>query len=125
MTNVVNFRRSDGIEFSAEEGSAAFELMTKDGAFTQIGGETPVVSGQSEPDVAGRQLGGGSPTGEPVLPNFTKMKKAELVAYAESIGLEVVPDSLTNKLIIEAIEAKLAEEPAEAGTQNDAGTPNE
>jgi hypothetical protein len=56
------------------------------------------------------------------------MKKAELVAYAESIGLEVVPDSLTNKQIIAAIEAKLADqeseptdlEPAEAGTQNDA-----
>lgn len=33
---IVEFLRSDGIGFSAEEGSPAFELMAKDGAFTRL-----------------------------------------------------------------------------------------
>ncbi len=37
---------------------------------------------------------------------LAKMNKAELVAEAERLGVEVVPDSMTNKQIIEAIEAK-------------------
>lgn len=35
--------------------------------------------------------------------DLSKMKKAELVVIAESVGVTVVPDSMTNKAIIEKI----------------------
>ena len=35
---------------------------------------------------------------------LSKMSKAELVAHAESIGVNTVPDSMTKKDIIELIE---------------------
>ncbi len=38
-------------------------------------------------------------------PNLSKMTKAQLVAHAESVGVTVVPDKMTNKQIIAAIEA--------------------
>lgn len=57
--------------------------------------ETVDASGETETVVA-----------EPVeIPHVTpKMSKAELVAVAESAGVEVVPDSMTKAEIIEAIE---------------------
>jgi hypothetical protein len=40
---------------------------------------------------------------------LNKMNKAELVALATNEGVEVTPDSMTNKEIIEAIEKKRSE----------------
>lgn len=37
---------------------------------------------------------------------LSKMSKAELVAHAESIGVDTVPDSMTKKDIIALIENK-------------------
>ncbi len=37
---------------------------------------------------------------------LSKMSKAELVAHAESLGIDTVPDSMTKKDIIQLIENK-------------------
>ncbi len=45
-----------------------------------------------------------APVGDIAKPNLSKMTKAQLVAEAERIGVKVVPDTMTNKQIIAAIE---------------------
>ena len=43
---------------------------------------------------------------EPPKKPLAKLSKAQLVAYATEIGVKVVPDSMTSKQIIAAIEGK-------------------
>jgi len=89
MANI-KFISGDGVEHEVEETSPAADHMRTSG-FQRIGDAKPETSG-----------------GEAAKPNLAKMKKAELVAYAESIGVTVVPDGMTNKAIIAAIEAAQA-----------------
>jgi hypothetical protein len=88
------FRRSDGVEFICDESSASFEMMQKDGSFTRID------AAETAPDM----------TAVKAPKDRSKMKKAELVAEAEGLGLDVVPDKMTVKQIIAAIEEKEAAE---------------
>lgn len=90
------FKTGDGRDMVCPVGSVAYDLMSKDGSFTlvSIDGERQPVSAV-EPDT----------TAEPK--KLSKMKKAQLVAYAEEIGCTVVPDGMTNAQIIKAIEEHL------------------
>lgn len=90
------YLRSDGQHFEVDAGAAADEAMQKDGAFT-------LISEDSEPQpISAIEPNASAPI------DRSKMKKAELVAEAESLEIEV-PEKATNKAIIALIEAKLAE----------------
>lgn len=93
MANIAKFKRTDGIEFECEVGSPSYDLMQKEGAFVLIDG-----GGAAQIETA-----------EPVPVDRSKMTKAELVAEAESLEIDTVPDKATKKEIIALIEAKLAE----------------
>lgn len=103
MANIAKFKRTDGVEFECEVGSASFELMQKEGAFmlTSIDDERQPISA-IEPETAP------DPNAVPVPVDRSKMTKAELVAEAESLEIDTVPDKATKQQIIEMIEAKLA-----------------
>lgn len=83
---IINFVRDDGVDYEAVEGTTFCEILDASERFKRAGQTAPAKSV--------------SPTLD-----LTKMKKAELVAHAESAGVEVVPDKMTNKAIIAAIEA--------------------
>ncbi len=104
---LVKFISGDGVEHEVEETSLAAEIMRQNGLH-QVGGETPATTA-TEPDA----------NAVPAPKDRSKMKKAELVAEAEELGVEVVPDSMTNKQIIAAIEAKLAETAEDDAAQDD------
>ena len=86
---IVNFVRDDGMSFEAVEGTVFCQVLDASERHKRVG-------------MLGKP---GKPSGEPAKPDLAKMKKAQLVAYAESIGVKVVPDEMTNKAIIAAIEA--------------------
>lgn len=91
---IVEFLRSDGIGFSAEEGSPAFELMEKDGSFTRV---VPVPS--VEPDLNAKQ-------------DLSSRTKKELFNLAVERDVPVT-DKMTKAEIIEAIEAAPSKEETE------------
>lgn len=84
------FRRGDGAMFVTMEGSSAYHQML--GSFTLVDEAGEV----QEVEKAGKV-------------DLTKMKKAELIAYAQENGIEVNPKA-TVAGIIEAIEAAEAED---------------
>lgn len=110
MTNIAIFKRSDGAEFHAEEGSESFKLMTKDGSFTRIqDGETESRSAaEATSRVAGAETSTAADADVPAAAStdLAKMTKAQLVAEAEACGVTVVPDEMTKAQIIEAIEGR-------------------
>lgn len=87
------FRASDGREISCNEGSVAFGLMEKDGAFTRIGDDGEAIA----------------PAADAKL-DLSTLKRAELLEYAAGKGIEVNP-KLKNADIVAVIEA--AEKEAE------------
>lgn len=94
------FKNAEGVDFACNEGSVAHSLMSKDGAFTQIDGP-----GGAEVETAFAP----DPNAAPVPVDRSKMTKAELVAEAESLEIDTVPDKATKQQIIDLIEAKIAE----------------
>lgn len=94
----IKFISGDGVEHEVEETSAAAEVMRNAG-FQRLDVEEVVYTDQ---DVL-EQSDGEDATAKPV--NLTKLNKAELVAKAEELGIDVVPDSMTKAQIIAAIEA--------------------
>ncbi len=51
MSQVVTFKRSDGVELTAEKGSVAWELMENDGSFVRTSEDAPEVSEVPELEV--------------------------------------------------------------------------
>lgn len=92
------FISGDGVEHEVPVESYAFEIMSKDGSFRRLD-----LDPSFDPDLSAKQ----APA------DRSRMKTAELVAEAEILGLDVVPGSMTKVAIIEAIEAKLTEPPAD------------
>lgn len=93
------FERSDGRRIATTEGSAACELMSRDGGFRRLGGS----GGDVEPDLNAVRA----------EVDLTKFKKAELLEYAAERGIEVSPKA-TAAAIIEVIKAAKAEAEQEA-----------
>lgn len=89
------FRASDGREISCNEGSVAFGLMSKDGAFTRIGDDGEAIAPATDAEL-----------------DLSKLKRAELLEYAAGKGIEVNP-KLKNADIIAVIEAAQAATAAE------------
>lgn len=81
------FKRGDGAEFIVDEGSVAFDLMTKDGGFT-------LVREDAEPEPAGDG---------PV--DLSKLSKKQLFEEAAIRDIPVT-DKMTKDQIIEAINGK-------------------
>jgi hypothetical protein len=96
------FRNGEGNEFSCNEGTVAFKLMTEDGAFTKIDGP-----GGKEISVIDQ------PAEEVKVPDAPKPTRAEIVAQAKELGLEFKGNA-KNSDIQALIDAKLAEAPATA-----------
>jgi hypothetical protein len=88
------FRGSDGFERCCEEGSVAFDLMTKDGSFTPIDGP-----GGSESKAAPDENAESKPI------DLSKMTKKQLLEHAALLDVPVT-DKMKNADIIAAIEAK-------------------
>jgi hypothetical protein len=102
MSNVAIFKRSDGVEFHAEEGSESFRHMDKSGSFERVDEQAD----EPAADV------------EPKAKPLSKMNRAELVAEAAKRSSEPVPEDMTKAGIIAAIEefdARAAEGKTESG----------
>lgn len=96
------FQRGDGVKFSAEEGSASYQLMKKDGSFTELDADGYTV----EPSIVE----------QPAEKPLARMNKTEL--YAEAAKRDVpVTEEMTKAQSIAAIETKAAA--AEAETDKD------
>lgn len=80
------FKRGDGIEFSAEVGTAAFELMTKDGGFERIDTE-PAKEEKPAVEI-----------------DLAKLSKKQLLEEAAKREVEV-REEMTKAEILAAIEA--------------------
>lgn len=95
MSKIALFRRADGLELEAHEGSEAFKLMSKDGQFERT--DKPATE-PAEPKTDE------NPNSEPPAKPIEKMNKTELLAEAEKRGLTLVPDEVTKAQIIAAIQ---------------------
>lgn len=89
MAKEIWFRDSGGEEKCCNEGSVAHNLMSNDGSFVRIDGP----GGKEQK----------APASENSKQDLSTMKKAELLAYAESKGIEVNPKA-TVKAILAVIE---------------------
>ncbi|MBK6589903.1 MAG: hypothetical protein IPG22_16575 [Acidobacteria bacterium] len=109
----VRFISGDGVEHEVEEASAAAEIMRNAG-FQQLNaaGEPFVYTLE---DAIAQNNGLDESTEAKAkaaiaeTPDRSKKTKAELIAEAEELELDLVPDKVTKAQIIAAIEAKLAE----------------
>ncbi len=90
------FRNGEGNEFSCNEGTVAFKLMTGDGTFAEIDGP------------GGKEIAINPPVEELVVSEAPKPTRAEIVAQAKSLGLEFKGNA-KNTDIQALIDAKLAE----------------
>lgn len=90
MTETANFRRGDGVEFSAEVGSASFDLMAKTGGFERIwpAGEAPEQTAEPN-DLSGLTLKALQEMAVVrEIPISKGMKKAEIIELLKSLASE-------------------------------------
>jgi hypothetical protein len=99
--SLVKFISGDGVEHEVEETSMAAEIIRQNG-FQRVDAE------QAKP---GRELGAGSSEPKPL--DLSKLGRPALIDEAAKLGITIDADdkAQTKKVIIAAIEAKLAEEP--------------
>lgn len=83
MAKEIVFKRGDGTEFTVEEGSAAFELMSADGSFRRLDEEGEPVGDQKEDltKLTVKQLQEKAALLD--VPITKEMKKAEIIAAIE------------------------------------------
>lgn len=113
------FRNGEGNEFSCNEGTVAFKLMSEDGTFTEIdgpGGEVVTTVYTLEDSLA--QLGDAAQS-DPVVV-LSKLNRDALIAKAAELGITIdaADKSKTKAIIIAEIEAA-QEEAAETDPQED------
>jgi hypothetical protein len=115
--STTKFVSGDGIEHEVETGSPAYDQMVKSG-FTRVESkeESTQVSrmlgaGPSDETTEGGAAGSPAPDENAEKPpvDLSKMTKAQLVAYAEELGVAVTPDTMTKAAIVEAIEGTAVE----------------
>lgn len=83
MAKEIVFRRGDGVEFTVEEGSAAFELMSTDGSFRRLDeeGEPAAQDPEDLSKLTVKQLQEKAALLD--VPITKEMKKAEIIAAIE------------------------------------------
>lgn len=103
--SLIKFVSGDGVEHEVEETSVAADLMRQNG-FQQIGGP--------EPKASGRMLGAGvlpDSKAQPAAVDLSKLNRDGLIAEAAKVGIPIdaADKAQTKKVIVAAIEAKLAQ----------------
>lgn len=105
---IAKFISGDGVEHTVEVGTPAFAHMVKEG-FQRL----------DAPAKKTRMLGAGESADETPEVDLSTLKRDELIEKAAELGIEIdaADKTQTKKVIIAAIEAKLAETADEDETE--------
>lgn len=128
MSDEATFISGDGVEHRVRRDSVAFEMMSKDGAFKRLYSDEEALAllADTPPESKDDQIvndenpsGAQTDEDKSVKPR-SKRPKLELLAEAEAMGLTLVPDEVTKKQIIAAMEAHEAAANTDSSLTNDA-----
>ena len=115
MAKVLRYKNGDRFH-DLNEGSAAQKLAAADGQFELVG--EVLEDGTIAVAVEAEALGGDGTAAEDEVVDLSKLTKAQLIIKATELGIEGVVDTMNKAQIVEAIEAKLAETPADDANED-------